>query len=78
MHPQLLAVIVPDVVKNRNAWFGDHALACAPFEVKMEEGFGPEDEVKGIMALPATFPGVAAVLPIFEQMVAHIAMRTAC
>lgn len=69
VHPQLLAVIVPDVVKNRNAWFGDHALACAPFEVKMEKGFGPEDEVKGIMALPATFPGVAEVLPIFGKLV---------
>jgi phenylpropionate dioxygenase-like ring-hydroxylating dioxygenase large terminal subunit len=71
VHPQLLSVIVPDVVKNRNGWFGDHAVAVAPFEVKMEEGFGPEDEVKGIMALPATFPGVAEVLPIFEKRVAH-------
>jgi len=70
VHPQLLSVIVPDVVKNRNGWFGDHALACAPFEVKMQEGFGPEDEVAGILALPATFPGTAEVMPIFEEMVA--------
>lgn len=70
VHPQLLSVIVPDVVKNRNGWFGDHALAVAPFEVKMEEGFGPEDEVEGIRALPATFPGTAEVIPIFEELVA--------
>ncbi len=71
IHPQLLAVIVPDVVKNRNGWFGDHALAAAPFEVQMKEGFGPEDEVKGILELPKTFPGTAQVIPRFEQLVAE-------
>jgi phenylpropionate dioxygenase-like ring-hydroxylating dioxygenase large terminal subunit len=70
VHPQLLSVIVPDAVKNRYGFFGDHALAVAPFEVKMQANFGPEDEVEGIRALPATFPGVAEVLPAFEEMVA--------
>jgi len=70
VHPQLLSVIVPDAVKNRYGFFGDHALAVAPFEVKMADGFGPEDEVEGIRALPGTFPGVAEVLPVFEEMVA--------
>ena len=70
VHPQLLAVIVPDVVKNRNGWFGDHALATAPFEVQMKEDFGPEDEVAGIRELPKTFPGTAQVIPKFDELVA--------
>lgn len=70
IHPQLLSVIVPDVVKNRNGWFGDHAVAAAPFEVKMKENFGPEDEIEGIRALPETFPGTAQVMPAFEEAVA--------
>lgn len=70
IHPQLLSVIVPDVVKNRNGWFGDHAVAVAPFEVQMKEGFGPEDDIAGIRALPETFPGTAQVMPAFEDLVA--------
>lgn len=71
IHPELLAVIEADITKNRYNFIGDHNIAVAPFAVKMKEGFGPEDEVKGIMALPNTFPGVAQVLPMFEHLVAN-------
>ena len=70
VHPQLLAVIVPDMVKNRYGWYGDHALAVAPFEIKLEDSSGPEEEVAGIRALPGTFPGTARVMPAFEELVA--------
>ena len=70
IHPELLSVIESDIHKNRYNFINDHNLAVAPFEVKKKPGFGPEEEVAGIMALPATFPGVAQVLPAFEQLVA--------
>ena len=70
IHPQLLHVIVLDAAKNRFGFFGDHAVAVAPFEVKNVAGFGPEEEIEGIRQLPATFPGVAEVLPAFEELVA--------
>jgi phenylpropionate dioxygenase-like ring-hydroxylating dioxygenase large terminal subunit len=70
IHPQLLQVIVLDAAKNRFGFFGDHAVAVAPFEVRNVAGFGAQQEIEGIRQLPATFPGVAAVLPAFEKLVA--------
>lgn len=70
IHPELLNVIVIDPSKSRYNFFRDHNLAVAPFEVKYEDGFGPEEEVAGIMQLPGTFPGVALILPRFEELVA--------
>ena len=69
VHPELLQVIVLEAEKNRFGWFGDHAMACAPFEVNVA-GFGPEQQVEGIRSLPGTFPTVAEVLPRFEELVA--------
>lgn len=70
IHPELLRVIVIDPTTTRYRFMGDHQVAVAPFEVKHTEGFGPDDEVGGIRELPNTFPGVAAVLPRFEELVA--------
>ncbi len=70
IHPELLNVIVIDPTKSRYNFFGDHNLAVAPFEVRNVEGFGPEEEVNGIRQLPETFPGVAQILPRFEDLVA--------
>jgi len=70
IHPELLNVIVIDPTKSRYNFFGDHNLAVAPFEVKNIEGFGPEEEINGIRQLPGTFPGVAQILPRFEELVA--------
>lgn len=70
IHPQLLAVIEPDMVKNRNGWYGDHAVAVAPFEVKTKAGAGTEEEIEGIRNLPETFPGTAQVMPAFEELLA--------
>jgi len=69
IHPELLKVIVIDPTQNRFQSFGDHAVAVAPFEVAGVDGFGPEQQLDGIRALPDTFPGVAEVLPTFETMV---------
>jgi hypothetical protein len=44
-------------------------VVVAPFEVAHVEGFGPEQQVEGIRELPGTFPGVAEVLPSFDELV---------
>jgi phenylpropionate dioxygenase-like ring-hydroxylating dioxygenase large terminal subunit len=69
IHPELLNVIVIDPAKSRFNFFGDHNLAVAPFEVKNVEGFGPEEEINGIRQLPETFPGVAQIIPRFDELV---------
>lgn len=68
VHPELLRVIVLEAGNSRYGFFGDHGVACAPFEVNVA-GFGPEQQIEGIRELPATFPGVAEVLPRFEALV---------
>ena len=70
IHPELLSVIEIDPTKSRYNFFRDHNLAVAPFEVKHGDGFGPEEEIEGIRRLPDTFPGVAQILPLFEELVA--------
>jgi len=70
IHPELLNVIVIDPTKSRYNFFRDHNLAVAPFEVNHDDNFGPEEEVEGIRRLPETFPGVAQILPLFEELVA--------
>jgi phenylpropionate dioxygenase-like ring-hydroxylating dioxygenase large terminal subunit len=71
VHPELLKVIVLEAGNSRYGFFGDHGVACAPFEVKNVAGFGPEQQVEGIRQLPATFPTVAEVLPRFDALVAE-------
>ena len=66
IHPQLLAVINIDPATSRYRFFENHSIAMAPFEV---QGAGAEKQVEGIMALPETFPGTAAVIPRFEELV---------
>lgn len=70
VHPELLNAIVLEAGNSRYGFFGDHGVACAPFEVKNVAGFGPEQQVEGIRQLPGTFPTVAEVLPRFEELVA--------
>lgn len=70
IHPELLMIIVIDPTLNRFNYFDRHAVAVAPFEAATTDGFGVEDQLDGIRALPGTFPGVAEILPTFETMVA--------
>lgn len=70
IHPELLEVLVIDVSKNHYGFIGDHNVAYAPFEVATRDGFGAEQQVQGIRKLPETFPGVAAILPRFEELLA--------
>ncbi len=67
IHPQLLAVLNIDPATTRYQFFEDHSVAVAPFEV---QGAGAQKQVDGIMALPETFPGTAAVIPRFTELVA--------
>src|ERR1700751_479213 len=46
VHPELLRVIVLEAGNSRYGFFGDHGVACAPFEVNVA-GFGPEQQVEG-------------------------------
>ena len=66
IHPQLLAVLAIDPATSRYRFFDTHSIAMAPFEVK---GADAEKQVEGIMALPETFPGTAAVIPRFQELV---------
>ena len=67
IHPQLLAVLNINPKTARYQFFENHSVAVAPFEV---QGAGAQKQVDGIMALPETFPGTAAVIPRFQELVA--------
>lgn len=75
IHPELLSVIVIDPGRTRYNFTDRHNLAVAPFDVKQanDPNFGPEQEVEAIRSLPGTFPGVAAILPRFEELVSTYA-----
>jgi phenylpropionate dioxygenase-like ring-hydroxylating dioxygenase large terminal subunit len=70
IHPELLKVIVIDPTRTQYYFTKLHNLAVAPFDVKHagDLNFGPLQEVEAIRALPGTFPGVAMVLPKFEEL----------
>jgi len=65
IHPQLLRVLEIDPATQRYRFFEDHCVTVAPFEV---QGATTENQIEGIMALPETFPGTAAVLPRFSEL----------
>ncbi|MDE2301899.1 MAG: aromatic ring-hydroxylating dioxygenase subunit alpha [Sphingomonadales bacterium] len=69
VHPELLSVIDLAAGNSRHGFFGDHGMACSPFEVSRTQDFGLEAQVEGIRNLPGTFPTVAEVLPRFEALV---------
>lgn len=69
VHPELLKVIDLQAGNARHGMFGDHGCAVSPFEVKDAANASLEEQVQAIRELPATFPTVAEVLPLFEQMI---------
>ena len=69
VHPELVAAM--DESKERYGFFGDHSVATGPFGAANLEAFGPEQQAESIRGLPATFPGVAEVLPRFEALLAR-------
>jgi phenylpropionate dioxygenase-like ring-hydroxylating dioxygenase large terminal subunit len=69
VHPELLSVIDLQAGNSRHGFYGDHGMAVSPFEVKNTADCSLEQQVEGVRALPGTFPTVAEVLPLFEQMV---------
>lgn len=72
IHPELLSVIVIDPFRTRFNFSERHNLAVAPFDVKHGDDpkYGGNEEVAAIRSLPGTFPGVAGVLPKFDELVA--------
>jgi phenylpropionate dioxygenase-like ring-hydroxylating dioxygenase large terminal subunit len=68
VHPELVAAM--DETKERYSFFGDHSVATAPFGTSNMAVSSPEQQVEAIHGLPATFPGVVAVLPRFDELVA--------
>lgn len=72
IHPELLSVIVIDPFRTRFNFSERHNLAVAPFDVEHgnDPDFGAQEEVAAIRSLPDTFPGVAGVLPRFDELVA--------
>lgn len=66
VHPELVPAM--DESKERYLFFGDHSVATAPFGAANMADFGPEEQAASIRTLPATFPGVAAMLPRFEEL----------
>ncbi|RZI68162.1 MAG: aromatic ring-hydroxylating dioxygenase subunit alpha [Pseudomonas sp.] len=69
VHPELLSVIDLQAGNSRHGVYGDHGMAVSPFEVKNTANCSVEQQVQGVRDLPGTFPTVAEVLPMFEQMV---------
>ena len=70
VHPELLSVLDLEAGSAVHGFYGDHGMACSPFEVKRTAECGLEQQVQAIRDLPSTFPTVAEVLPLFEQAVA--------
>lgn len=69
VHPELLSVIDLQAGNSRHGVYGDHGMAVSPFEVKNTENCSVEHQVQGVRDLPGTFPTVAEVLPLFEEMI---------
>jgi phenylpropionate dioxygenase-like ring-hydroxylating dioxygenase large terminal subunit len=69
VHPELLSVIDLQAGNSRHGLYGDHGMAVSPFEVKNTENCSVEQQVQGVRELPGTFPTVAEVLPLFEEMI---------
>src|SRR5438094_35436 len=67
-HPELIGSV--DLAKERCAFFGDHAVATVPFVGPQLAGLGFAEEAEAIRSLPpANFPGLAAGLPRFEELI---------
>ena len=69
VHPELVKAM--DESKERYGFFGDHSVATSPFGDANMDDFGPEKQVESVHYLPSTFPGVAEVLPRFDELVAQ-------
>lgn len=67
VHPELVKAM--DESKERYGFFGDHSVATGPFGDANMDDFGPAKQVESVHYLPATFPGVATVLPRFDELV---------
>lgn len=75
IHPELVNAM--DESKERYLFLGDHSVATAPFGAANTPDLSLQDQVDAIRGLPATFPGVADALPLFEQLLSAETSRTA-
>ena len=69
VHPELVGSV--DLTQERFGAFGNHAATTVPFGGKNDAKASPQVQVEKIWELPvANFPGLADVLPRFENLVA--------
>ena len=69
IHPELLSFT--DIRRERCGFFGLHAATTVPFGAPGKQDAGGAEGVAIVRGLPAAnFPGLAEVLPRFEQLVA--------
>ena len=67
VHPELIPAM--DEAKERYRFFGDHSVATAPFGASNLADADEELQLDAIRGLPATFPGLANVMPRFDALV---------
>jgi len=69
VHPELIPII--DLARERYARFGRHGATTVPFGGPGQTKVSPEEEIEMVRALPEpNFPGLVAVRPRFEELVA--------
>ncbi len=71
VHPEIVDYV--DLSRERCTILGDHGATTVPFGGPGEDDKPAEDQVAAIRALPLeNFPGLAEVLPHFEQLVSGL------
>jgi nitrite reductase/ring-hydroxylating ferredoxin subunit len=70
VHPELIPLV--NLTNERFMGLGQHGATTVPFCAPDKDGMTPEGEVAMIRSLPlANFPGLADVMPRFEELVAE-------
>ncbi|MDQ4420367.1 aromatic ring-hydroxylating dioxygenase subunit alpha [Sphingobium sp. DEHP117] len=66
IHPDLVSTL--DETNQRYGFFGDHSVSSGPFGDANLENYGPEDQAQAMRRLMDNFPGIALVLPRFDEL----------
>ena len=67
VHPELVPLM--DESKERYRFIGDHSIATAPFGTANLTDLDGDQQAEAVRGLTAPFPGMAKVLPRFDQLV---------
>ena len=66
VHPELVPLM--DESKERYRFIGDHSVATAPFGTAKLSRLDADEQVEAVKGLAYPFPGMAKVLPRFDEM----------